>query len=164
MAGSPRLGGIVARPLQSWTHHPLVPRWSSGRSPATYRYFYHETDPKGIQSYSTFASPLAAYCWVPDLFPDFPPPEVGPRTLVDFVAAGASFVVEALLTLAMYSHEHRDPKLRSRRRTADAKGQIAAALGLPDGDHRIIFMPLERQADTLRVWEERAEGGLPSAS
>ena len=82
--------------------------------------------------------PLAAYCWVPDLFLDFPPPEVGPRTLVDFVAAGASFVVEALHTLAMYIHEN---KLGSRTRSADALGQIAAALGQSDDEDRIIVMP-----------------------
>ena len=127
----------------------MAPREVTG-----YRYCYHGTDPKGIKSYSTFDSPLAAYCWVPALFLDFPPPEVGPRTLVDFVAAGASFVVEALHTLAMYIREN---KLASCRRSGDALGQIAAALGQSDGEDHIIVMPSERLAVSEGVLEGRAK-------
>ena len=103
--------------------------------------------------YPPFSSPLAAYCWVPGVFLDFPPPGVGPRTLLDFVAAGASFVVEALRKLATYIHEHSSRYIGhhkmewTRCRAHDALGQIAAALDLSDGENKVVVMPKERRAD-----------------
>ena len=73
--------------------------------PTGYRFVTRVTHHDSRQSYSWTLCPRAAYCWVPDAFPHFPEPVAGPRTLVDFVAGGASFVVEALLTLSMYIHE-----------------------------------------------------------
>ena len=111
--------------------------------------------------YPPFSSPLAAYCWVPGVFLDFPPPGVGPRTLLDFVAAGASFVVEALRKLATYIHEHSSrykghyKMVRTRCRAHDALGQIAAALDQSDGENEVVVMPEERRADF--------RGGCPKA-
>ena len=83
---------------------------------------------------------LAAYCWVPNAFPHFPAPEVGPRTLLDFVAGDASFVLEALLALAGYLdakyHDkavHDRTESRANRRRTDFNGQILAALAVPVG-------------------------------
>ena len=118
-----------------------------------YRYFYHEPGTNCTKSYSPIASPLAAYCWVPGVFLDFPPPGVGPRTLLDFVAAGASFVVVALRKLATYIHEQSSrfkghEKMEwTRCRAHDALGQIAAALDLSDGENKVVVMPKERRAD-----------------
>ena len=109
--------------------------------------------------------PPAAYCWVPNAFPYFPAPEVGPRTLLDFVAGDASFVLEALLALAAYLDAKYDDKAvhdrtesRAKRRRTDFIGQILAALDRPGGRHRRIALPFARMAPAAKTTTPEPRG------